>query len=410
MTATVRRTVLKYYAYRPTTFPGFFWPILTLYLLQRGLSYTAIATAGTAMAAVTIVGEVPTGYVGDRIGPRNALLVSASLFTVGQGSLLFVDSALGAVVAFGLTGLAETFQSGATEAWLYEVLARGDSEDRYTHVRGRGEAVRRWVGAGMMVLAGPLFVLDPAYPFYATIAVNVASVSILLTFPTVETGGVDRGFDPGDAVAVIRRRLLSRSLRSFVAYAALAVAVVRAADTYIQPIATETLDPATAALGSGFPEAATLGVIYAAFTAVAAVASDRAAAIERHLGTRRLLLAVPAAIAVWYTVVAALPLLAIPAFFFSKSASPVFATVRSRYLNDRVGTVGRATVLSAASLCFALARFPLTLGSGVVADLAGPFVAVAALGGAFLVGAGVLFLIESPFGGPAAAETVDAAD
>ena len=69
--------VAKYYAYRATATFGFFWPIFTVFLLSRDLNYTQIALLGSLSAGVGVLGELPTGYVGDRVGRRNSLLLGA---------------------------------------------------------------------------------------------------------------------------------------------------------------------------------------------------------------------------------------------------------------------------------------------------------------------------------------------
>lgn len=395
---SLRRTVLKYYAFRPTTFPGFTWPVLTLFLLAQGFSYTAIAVGGTAMTVAKIAGEVPSGYLADRVGRRNTCIGAAGCFLLSDAGYLAADSLPVLVAVSALLGVAESLKSGTLDAYLYDVLAAHDAEGRYSHVRGRGEAVRRWGGAAMMLGAGPLYLLDHAYPFYAMICVNVASVLLLTTLPRA-TPTDDEPFDLAAAARAVGH-LRVPGVRAVVIVAALTSAMVRAADAYIQPVAVETLDPYVSVLPWDVPPVATLGVLYAAFTATAAVASDRAEWVERRLGTERAVVLLPACTALALLVPVLVPVLAVPAFFVMKTLGPVHVTVRLRYLNDRIASVGRATVLSAASLVLSLARLPFVLAGGVVADAYGPFVAVAGIGAAFLVAAGALLLVETPSAGP----------
>jgi MFS family permease len=395
---SLRRTLLKYYAYRPTTFPGFTWPVLTLYLLAQGFSYTALALGGTAMIAAKIAGEVPSGYLADRIGRRNTCVASAGGFLLGQAGYLVADTLTVLVAVSVCLGLAESLQSGTLDAYLYDVLAAHGAEDRYTHVRGRAGAVRRWGGAGMMLAAGPLYLLDHAYPFYGMIGVNVASNHLLLTLPHA-TPTDDEPFDLAAAAQAVGR-LRVPGVRVVVLLGALAAALTRASGAYIQPIAVETLDPYVALVPADVPPVATLGVVYAAFTVTGAVASDRAEAVEDALGTERAVVLLPIATGVALLVPAVVPVLAVPAFFVMKTLAPVQATVRGRYLNDRVASVGRATVLSAASLVSSVAVFPFVLAGGVVADAYGPFVAVAGVAAACLVGVMALLVVETPSAGP----------
>lgn len=434
-----RSTALAYYCYRATTLPGFTWPVVTLFLLSRGLTYTEIATASAVLATASLVSELPTGFVADRVGRRAALVVSALLFLVGQLLYAAVHSVAVAALAAAIVGVAEAFQSGSLGAWLYDALAAHGRADAFTEVRARGAAVRYWSGAGMMVLSGPLYVLDHRLPFLAMAAVNALSASVLLGFPLVGAGRGQHGSAPEagpapepdgaarpaaggplgvrEAATVVREHLLSGSVRWFVVYAGLVVALVRGANGYIQPIAVDVLEGLAVTGGGGgqgslgvlvrplvgavqVPPPATLGLMYAGFTALAAVTSGRAAAVERRLGARCAMLVLPGAMAVGLLVPLALPGAALPAFFLLRGGSPVLVPIRSRYLNDRVPAVGRATVLSAAGLCFGAIRIPVELGVGVLADHAGPFVAVAGLGAGFLLCTGALLAFRSPFGAP----------
>lgn len=396
---SARRAVLKYYLYRPTTFPGFTWPVLTLFLLAREFSFTALALGGTAMAVARLVGELPSGVLADRVGRRATCIAAAVLFLVGQLGYVAVHTLPALVAVSAVVGLAEASQSGTLDAYLYDVLAEAGIEDRYTHVRGRGEAIRRWGGVLMLLASGPLYVADHAYPFYAMAVVNLLSAALLVTFPRVNPTEEAGTFDLAAAAGTLRDQLLSGRLRAFVLFVALAAGMTRAANGFVQPLAVETLDPYLAVVPVAVPEEATMGVLYAGFTVVAAVTSDRADWLEGRLGAERTIVGLPVVEACCLVSPLFVPALAIPAFFVVRALAPMHVTVRLQYLNDRVASVGRATVLSAASLCTSAVRLPFVLGAGVVADAYDPFVAIAGIGGAFLLAALVVLHVESPFEG-----------
>ncbi|MFC6724131.1 MFS transporter, partial [Halobium palmae] len=146
----------------------------------------------------------------------------------------------------------------------------------------------------------------------------------------------------------------------------------------------------------GVPEAATLGVLYAAFTVVSAIVSDYAGDVEDRFGARRVLLFLPLGIAVFYLLPAVVPLLAFPMFFAMKGGFTLVWPISKRYMNDRIESVGRATVLSVVSMLRAIAGIPFRIGSGVVADVTTPLIAVAALGAAFVVCTAVLRAVTTP--------------
>lgn len=402
--------VFKYYLYRAAAGPGFIYPIYVLYLLSQGLSFAHIGVIGAVQSVIVVGGELPTGYVGDRIGRRNSLLVGQALFAAASVGFVVGSSFPAFLVAFALLSFGGTFVSGSGDAWLYDSLEERLDGSRFTHVRGRGAAVGQWVTAVTMVLGGVLYVVDPVVPFLALLVMRLATFGVVLTMPKTaqyaddaesEASGAD--LTVLDAVPIIREELLRPPLRSFVAYMALFLGVLVTVDAFIQPIAVDGLE---ATVGEhlaafGVPEAAVLGVLYASFTAVSAVASDRASDLVSLLGLRRAVLVVPFVTAVLMALPALLPLLAFPMFFGVKAANSVLEPVAGQYVNDHVDSVGRATVLSAVAMVYALARVPFTLGSGVIGDVVSPLAAVAAMGATFLVGGTVFVLLWPPVGATA---------
>jgi MFS family permease len=411
------RVVLQYYLYRAAANPGFFYPIYILFMVDvNNLSYTAVGLIGTAQAVVVLTGEVPSGYVGDRIGRRNSLVVATLLSLVSTGSFLVVTDLPGFLFTFATLSLGTTFISGSGQAWLYDTLAERLDTDEFTRVQGRGSAASKWSMAVTMIAGGLLYVVDPLYPFVAGLALQSVSLLLVLTLPKnrqyredadADADGDSTHDDPDesdpddevltvfDTLPLIRDQLSRPPLRSFVVFTALYGGLLMTADAYIQPVTLDaiqgTLDAALASVG--LPEAATLGFLYSAFTVVSAVASDRAEAVESLFGTRTALLGIPALIAVLFLLPAVVPVLAFPMFFVMKGGGAVFHPISGQYLNDRLESVGRATVLSTVAMLSALSRIPFAVGSGVVADVFDARTAVAALGGTFLVCAVVLQVV-----------------
>lgn len=65
--------VRRYYAYFVTTSIGFYIPVGVIFLAEvRGFGLDAIGTIMAAYLVGMVVGEPPTGYLGDRLGRRRA--------------------------------------------------------------------------------------------------------------------------------------------------------------------------------------------------------------------------------------------------------------------------------------------------------------------------------------------------
>ena len=397
--------VRRYYLYRATATVGFITPIFTIFLL-RDLSFAELGALSALYSALVVLGEVPTGYVGDSLGRRNSLVLAAVFKAASLVGFVVADTFAAFAVLYVLWALGLTFDSGALSAWLYETLEERLDPADFTRVRGRGESVNGWVGAAAMIGGSLLYVVDPRYPFLLATGWVLLGLPVLLSLP--EPGTTDDRQTPVREIAGLARGALLRPpLRSFVLFTALAFGTVSAAQLYVQPIAVDVLSglvPAGASPVAGVPPAASLGVLYAAFTAVAALASDRAATVESWLGRRRAIAVLSVATAVFMVLPLAVPLLAFPAFFVMRGADPLLRPITQAVLNDSLGSAGRATLLSAVSMVYAFVRVPLALGGGVLADATAPLAALAAFGGVFLVVGGLLAVVGSPLAATADGE------
>ncbi len=406
--------VLRYYLYRASSHPGFHWPIYVLFLLRNGLTFTEIGAIASIQSLVVIAGEVPTGYVGDRIGRRNSLVIASLLFLVSNLAYLVATDFLGFTFVFVSLSLGGTFVSGSASAWLYDTLEEHQIEGEFTHISGRAGAVSSWSQTIAMLSGGLLYAVNPIYPFFAAVGLSLVNVASVLTLPknvqyarreTAIDEGKDEASEEGDehltvleALPVVRKQVSKPSMRSFIVYMALFGGALMTADIYIQPIARNVLEtsfgPTLAAWN--VPEAATLGVLYASFTVVSAIISEYAGDVEDRFGTRNTLLFIPLAMAALYLLPPIIGLFAFPMFFVMKGGFSLVFPISGRYMNDRIDSMGRATVLSTVSMLRAVAGVPFRIGSGVLADYATPLIAVAALGGLFIIGTGVLHLWAPP--------------
>lgn len=370
--------VLKYYLYEASVSFGFFAPIFTLFLVEWGeLSYTAIAGLSIVSTGLSVVGEIPTGYVGDRFGRRNSLLASQVCMTLSILGFALVSTYLGYVALYALWAGALTFRSGSADAWLYDTLAAEADTDEgaFVRVRGRGGSVRQGITVVTMLAGAALYGVDPRLPFVASAALNGAGIFVLATMPKnpvseEETLGVSA------ALSVLREQFTAPPLRGFLVYLGLFFGVVAAANTYVQPITVKTL---------GVPPAA-LGLLYAGFTGVSAIASYVAGPVADRFGAERAVLAFPALLGGLLVAAFLSPLLAFPAFILLKGTQSLVTPLASGYVNDHAGSAGRATVLSAASMAYGIAKLPIYVAAGRTADVFSPLAAYALVGSVLLAG------------------------
>lgn len=411
-----RALIRRYYLFQALAAVGFISPIFALFVL-RDLTYPQYGTLSAVYSLLIVVGEIPTGYVGDRLGRRDTLVASKVAMALSLLGFVAVDSFASYLVVYVVWALGIALTSGTGSAWLYEVLESTVGEDQFTRVRGRGQAVARWASAITTLVGAVLYGLDPRYPFVAAGGLMFVGAGVIATLPRTEQFEDDETAGPSvrEALPLLRDRIARPPLRSFVLFAAVLFGVVGAANQYVQPIAVAVVEgvdvaalPVVGAVATavgdgsalaGVPVTAAtgLGPLYASFAVVAAVVSYYAGPVEKLLGLRRVLALASVVLAGSTLVPLVVPLAAFATFYLLRAVHFLLRPMVENYINDRVEDVGRATVLSAASMVFGLARTPFVFAAGVAAGARGPLAAYGALGALLLATALPLAFFGSPF-------------
>jgi len=375
----------SYYVYMTAGTVGMWAPIWVVYLRSGGLSYGQIMTLDAIWWVGIVAGELPTGFVGDRIGWRNSLVVGHALTIVGVLTMGLTTAFVPLAGIYLLWALGATLKSGSRDAWLYELLDRRLDSDQFTRVQGRGRAFQLSASAAGAIAGGAIAAYGLAYPFFATAAVRSIGLVALLALPTIAVDPEDR-LTVGEMRSVLGQ-LTAPSLRWIVAGVALTLGLLGAMSRLTQPISLRWL---------AVPH---LGLLYAAFTGVAALASAKAEWISQHVGLRGWLAVGVAVMAALSLASLVAPLVAMGALFALRGVRGALDPLVKQYVNDRIGTAGRATTLSGVSMAVSAAGAPLAVGLGQITDLVGPFDALGVAGGGFaLLLGGIWFGTYVDFG------------
>lgn len=392
----------RYYTYRATVSAGFYLSVSVVYLRDNGVSLAGIGTVQAVFLFTLVASELPTGYVGDRLGRRATLALGNLLTATVMVGFVLANSVVGFGVVFALWGFAWTFRSGTASAWLYELLATVGRSDEYTRVDGRSRGLLAGTSAVAALGGAALYGVDPQLPFAANGVLALLGLPVLATLP--RTAGVtpEDGDTAGDdtlgvasAVRVLRAELGRADLRWLVVYAALFNVAFSLSRVFEQP----------AMRAVGVPVAG-LGVFYAAVKLVSAGSSALAGRAEDVFGRRGVLFGLAPIYGLAYGLAALVPVAIVPALFLSRGVTSLTRPVRNGYLNDRIDDVGRATILSGVSMALSLASAVANVVGGQLAERFGtvPFLVGATVGVAAL--GVVVWIVTNPVRAPADAAPV----
>lgn len=383
-----RSLIYRYYLYRVTTSAGFYLPVSVLVLQDKGFGLGFLGFAYAVYALGTLLSEIPTGYLGDRLGRRASLALGCGLRVLVVGLYPFLETAGAYLVIHVVWAAGRSFRSGTQDAWLYEILESRFDASAFANVESRGRMARLVVSAGGAIAGSLLYGLDPAWPFLVNAGLATLGLPLLATFPVVEesddSDAAER-FAVGDALRLLRAQARRPTVRWFVVYAALFHALFLVTRIYEQPAFDEIGVPV-----AGF------GLIYAGFKLASAGAASTVGWLQDTFGIRGVFALLIPLYGLAYAGLLVVPALVIPVLFLNRGLSTVTAPLRNQYLNDRLENVGRATVLSGAAMAMALVGGVARVVAGLAAEGLGAVVLLGYAGLVIAPAGAILWVASSP--------------
>lgn len=121
----------------------FFAPVALLVRTQAGISETQFFLLQALLSGIIALGELPTGYLTDRMGYRRSLILAQLLLLAARGLLLaaFLLRSLPLFVAEALVeGISGCLSSGTASAYLYALYGESDYLPKAAHAANFGTA------------------------------------------------------------------------------------------------------------------------------------------------------------------------------------------------------------------------------------------------------------------------------
>ena len=390
-TSAFARNIPLYYLFQFVRGFHFWLPIWFLFLQsQHGLSFTQIGLMEVLFGIATIVAEVPTGAIADRFGRRVALGIGALGFA-GATVLFATLNFPSLIVGHLLMSITRTLMSGSDDALLYDSLRQLKRADEYERHAGRASAVATASLLAATILAGPLVsVLD----FRTVIIISAVGMGLagLIALTLREPPRRESEFDvdgqppasPISGTAVLseirtglRIALRTRPVLWTILFGGILLTTLDLPEFFIQPfVRSHGVDPAITLLDgliySGFMLPSFVGLMLGAILA---------APLAERLGERRALPTVLLVGGLAFAPLLVLDHLALVASFALLAAgTAAVQPLAGGYINRRIPSDQRATVLSIFSLCTAVM---ITIVIGTASVLVDAFEFRAGFGFAF---------------------------
>lgn len=176
--------IWKYGVYL-TTNHRLYWPLITIYFLTFPNATTQQIGWFLALGQIGgLVLEIPSGYIADKIGHKQALIIAklcliiaTLLFLIGGHYLVFAAGSF-----FFSAGLA--FNSGTITAFMHETLRALKKDDQFSKIVGKVKS-RAFAASAVVLAVLPLLTpINIRLPFAAGLVIDIIGLLTVLSFAT----------------------------------------------------------------------------------------------------------------------------------------------------------------------------------------------------------------------------------
>lgn len=352
--------------------------IWILFLQDRGLSLGQIGLAESVFHLAPLTLELPTGSFADTFGRKWSLAIGSLLVAISSALLFAAHDLWLVLLAMYLQGASYTFRSGAQQAFLYDSLAAGNAQDRFSRIFGRLASLSYVVIGATTWLGAALAGLSFAWPYGITIGVALGAAWLAAGLAEPQREKAEHRSVARNVVDALRLVKSRPRLASLLIFGSIYWTLVACLEMYAQPVLKEM------GLGTSL-----IGVVIGGSFVVVAAGAWVAHRVMARGNFRIWTIAMTVAVvAMAFGLGSEIVALALVTYVLAEFATGLFEPALAERVNRQVDGAQRATVLSVEGFLFSLNMiwiFPLV---GWLADRASWLVAfgsVAALVAAALV-------------------------
>lgn len=286
MDKRIKSNIWKYYVFSFFAYFVVFLPYIVYYFQKLGLSLGEVAIINGAMAALVFVFEIPSGYVADRIGRKNSLILSSLLYILALIILYKSTTFTFFFISQIISGIGSAFLSGADSALLYDSLLSLKRENEFKKIYGRSKIFEE-IAVILSALVGSWLII---YGFQITVLITgVGHLIMLGALFTIIEPTIHKKLEPlpfrdelQNLFRIVKKSVQDKKLLGLSIYSFIVLGFSNTIFVMYQPYFGATNLPLYA-----------YGLIFAFFSIFTALAAWKVHEIESKLGIFKSLLIMP---------------------------------------------------------------------------------------------------------------------
>lgn len=131
--------------------------------------------------------EIPSGYISDKIGHKQALVLGKSLLALSSLFLLVANSISILIIASIFMSIAYSFFSGTGSAFMHETLSALKKEKDFTNIMGKIRSVGYLAPIILIAFIPFLVSINIKFPFVIALLIDIVGLLVVYSYVTPKT-------------------------------------------------------------------------------------------------------------------------------------------------------------------------------------------------------------------------------
>jgi len=212
-------------------------PVIIPFFQEKGLCQTQIYLLESMLAVGILFFEIPSGYVADKFGRKNSILLGSIFSCLGYSLYNFSTSFENFLVANFLLGIGYSFISGADSALAYDSFKLLKNEEHYLKYESQVTGFSGLIQVVSSVCGGLLAIMSLHYPIIAQSIFYILLIPCALLLKETPCFQYTKNFSLKEILSITSNVFLRPGkLKWFVLYFTLAGNMTHTVIWIIQPL------------------------------------------------------------------------------------------------------------------------------------------------------------------------------
>lgn len=159
------------------------WPT---FLVMKGFSLIDVGICESIFHITSMVGEMPTGIISDLYGRRFSRLLGRITDIISGLLLIMAQSEWLVYLSFVLSALSYTMESGTDSAYVYDLLLEEQQQYSFPKIQGRREVVIQTAILLATTAGGIIAGISYQLTYRLSIIINLISIIVLLQMKEIK--------------------------------------------------------------------------------------------------------------------------------------------------------------------------------------------------------------------------------